>query len=393
MRRILLLLTVGCGASSPNVDASGDTSPSDSAIPDASSVDSANDARVDGGTERCIGSTDGALLLPGDDNGVFDPSVAFDPRTSRLWMSYSSVDGAAGEGRISTWLAFSEDGGDTWCGAQRINAAEDVPDASLPTPLAGSDSFWSHEVSSLAFDPQAPEGQRWRLVWHRYLHADDGDAATDDRRFEYGWIAQRTAPTPEALYEAAESKLFAAAGYRADLAFNNSVIGEPEVFVDALNPALSMCLVMTEPAMVAESEGLLYMAACGSRSGVRIVSLRLNAGAWSFIGEQLRPEDAQAINAALTGFNAADLHRHGDQTRLLISPVMGGLYRGCILYNVVDGVVSGAPIEATRPHTDGTIQSGVCAFDPALRAGMIFGETHFGEPQFRLFATGIIPGG
>jgi len=124
-------------------------------VTDAGVTDAELDA-VDAGPPRCDAVSDGRLVLPGDDNGIFDPSVATDPASGRVWMSYSSVDGPGGSGRISTWLAYSDDGGQRWCGARRVNAARDVPTAERPAALAAFPTHWSHEVSALVYDVDAP---------------------------------------------------------------------------------------------------------------------------------------------------------------------------------------------------------------------------------------------
>jgi hypothetical protein len=60
-------------------------------------------------------------LPPSGDNGAYDPSVATDPMTGRVWMSYSRVEGQAGSGYVSTHLAYSDDGGATWNYSGLIN--------------------------------------------------------------------------------------------------------------------------------------------------------------------------------------------------------------------------------------------------------------------------------
>ena len=62
---------------------------------------------------------------------------------------------------VSTRLAYTDDGGASFCEAGAINpSASTTP----PSELAGDAAFWNHEVSSLAYDAAAPADERWRLV-------------------------------------------------------------------------------------------------------------------------------------------------------------------------------------------------------------------------------------
>ncbi|MEM6731392.1 MAG: hypothetical protein AAF658_07535, partial [Myxococcota bacterium] len=183
--------------------------------------------------------------LPHDgDNGTFDPSLELDPATGRLWMSYSSVLGPGGSARVSTNLAYSEDGGATWCLEGVVNAAESVAPADLPEAFRERPSHWNHEVSTLVRDAAAPEEARWKLLWHRFLVADDGVAGTDDRQFAFGWIGLKSAATPSALLRAEEQKLFVATGYASVRSFNDTIIGPPLVDFST-DPSLSRCLAFT----------------------------------------------------------------------------------------------------------------------------------------------------
>ena len=69
--------------------------------------------------------------------GIFDPSLARDPASNRLWMSYSSVETSnfyppAQYWAVSIRLAFSDDNGASWQDAGVSLAARD--DAPRPQP-------------------------------------------------------------------------------------------------------------------------------------------------------------------------------------------------------------------------------------------------------------------
>ena len=69
----------------------------------------------------------------------------------------------ANQRTITTRLAYSDDQGATWTDlGSRIN--------DISEPPAGSKAqTWVNEVSSLVYDPYAPQPERWKLFWHHYL--------------------------------------------------------------------------------------------------------------------------------------------------------------------------------------------------------------------------------
>ncbi|MCA9626821.1 MAG: exo-alpha-sialidase [Myxococcales bacterium] len=388
---VLGALAIACG---------NEDSPSGNGLNDAGAdaeggtlEDAGADADADAG-EVCTTLNDSGVWLPEDGNGAFDPSVATDPVSGRVWMSYSSIDGPVGEGKVSTWLVHSDDGGQTWCGAARINAAEDVTAADRPPGHESEPSHWSHEVSALVIDASAPAAERWKLFWHRYLHAEDTDPKTEDRRFEFGWLALRAAATPEALFDAPEQVILAAEAYYAAPAIQsyNERFGSAKYRLCDLSSDLKDCLVATEPAALSGDGGLQLWMGCGSLSGLRIISLELAGGSLSYLGAPLAPSDAAALDPAFSGFNAPDAYRDANSdAQLLVSPVGGGLYKGCLRYSVAGGAVTSAP-SVVKAHPAGALLSGACAYDPGLTAtGTLFGEIHADTPQLRLFALGTAP--
>ena len=317
---VVLVGTLGCGGSRDS-DASSLSGPSEPEAPAVCTVGSGPFPR--------------SLELPNPEpNGVFDPNLARDPETGRLWMAYSGVSGPAGSGLVSTHLAYSDDDGTTWCHAGVVNQARDVPREEQPARVAGSNGHWNHEVAAIVNDPAAPAQARWRLVWHRYLHVADSDPATDDRRFEYGWIAQRTAASAEALLTAPETKLFAAAAYSAlpeVEAYNDAVTGGRPLWRLDRDPDLAGCLAVTEPGVIA-SGGAFYVAMFCFRAAedqdIVLVRLTHGTGEWAYVGTLLTTRDAAAINPALVGFNAADIVTVGGTHRLLVLALRrGGLPR------------------------------------------------------------------
>lgn len=376
---VFACLTGACGSSTPG--------PSDSG---------SNDPRE---PVECTGRGGGLprpLDLPeAEPNGVYDPSLARDPESGRLWMAYSSVTGPAGTGRVSIHLAYTDDEGATWCHQGVVKGARSVPRQDQPEAIAKARGHWSHEVASIGHDGAADPSQRWMLVWHRYLHVDDEDPATDDRRFAYGWIAQRTAARAEDLLNGAETQLFAGAAYSADpeiRSYNQRQPGGTPVVEWWGHPALGDCLALTEPALLPSDGGLYLAAFCARlRGDSAIVLTRKVEGAWRYEGRLLDASDAQVIDPGFDGFNAPDLVDTDGGIRLIASPVRSGLYQGCAIYDVdlSSVAVSDRPRAVLPRSSDANVfQTGACTYDGESPLGLLVGDVHRTDPQFRLRATG-----
>lgn len=341
-------------------------------------------------------------LPPVGDNGSYDPTLAGDPTTGVVWMIFSRVDGRGGEGQVSTHLAFSQDNGQTWCYAMQINVSEKVSNEELPDEYKGAVSaHWSHEVPSIAYFPEAPVNKQWRILWHRYLHVDDGVAGNDDREFAYGWIATKTASNPLLLADAPEEKLFSTGGYYKDeatTAYNDAILGVPEVNVQRLHSDLGQSLVLSEPGMQAYA-GKLYVSLVSAHPtfGTNIILLSAtSSGTWSYVSTLLTPEDAANLNASWTNFSATDLFVKDGTGYMLASPV-NNIYQGVIMVQVDfesgtvlrNGSTPDVLYSIPKSTVPGIIQTGVATYDPlSFRSGIIFGDAIEMEPQFRLYATG-----
>ena len=189
--------------------------------------------------------------------GIFDPSVTQDPTTGKLWMSYSAVEPSvlfpiANKISPHTRLAYSSDSGETWVDIGAVNVIRDVI---LPLAPPNDMGTWMNEVSTLVYDPGAPSGERWKLMWQTFMKINGAS------HFEHSWIAIKMASTPENLLTATAAKLFTYYGYdtannsgaavtnppiatvpaiQIDTAFaqlNKCVIGEPGLFATATDKA------------------------------------------------------------------------------------------------------------------------------------------------------------
>jgi hypothetical protein len=354
------------------------------------------------------------IRFPGaGDLGVFDPAPASGPTRSHLWMSYSGVSdlavGSAHIAAVSTRLASSADRGATWDDTGVVlNPARVEGDP--PPEFAGMPALWQHEVSRMVYDRRAATSERWKLVWHRYLHVDDGNAATDDRRFEYSWIGLKAASSPEELASAPERKLFAGLGYylRPDVtSYNDSVSGAPEVRLDRLDPDLGDCVAFSEPGLRATSLALYVSLSCASTQpeGSRIVLLKwpMPAGPWEYRGTLLRAGDAVAADPDFTSFTASELVAQGRRTYLIASPTVQPFdwYGGCLVFaledldraTLRDADGDGRPDVLLRLVGSPGSFNGACGWDRAAhRSGVLYGEV-FAAPSstFRMFESGVVP--
>ena len=344
-------------------------------------------------------------LPPGGDNGAYDATVATDPATGRVWMVFSRVEGPAGSGRVGTHLAYSDDGGGTWNYSGVINQPQNLSIEDLPEEFSNAvDAYWQHEVPSIVYDSGAPSNQRWRILWHRYLHVDDGIPGNDDRIIaNYGWIATKTASTPDGLANANEEKLFSARGYHLTQAiesYNDTYGGVPKIRLHELSPSLSSTIAVTEPGMTSYN-GYLYVGFL-SRTAmdgfIELIKLDHDTGEWIYVSNLLNPTDASDLNSRWMSFSATDLFVKETEAYLLVSPV-SSLYEGSLLFKVTleNGILYKGPnglpkILWRQDKTAELIQSGVPTYDPGLTTtGILVGDVTLNEPQFKMYATGVKP--
>ena len=326
--------------------------------------------------------------------GIFDPCIALDPDTGRIWMSYSLVGDSAmwpdRNSTVSTRLAFSDDAGKTFQGAGLpVNTAEDVVLPLAPPNDAGT---WNHEVSAIACDPGAPADQRWKMLWHRYLWVNG------IQHFEHGWIAMRTAPAPDGPWSA-ERKLFAGSLY--DSA-NDVTIGPPEVVLDQLDPALAGCLAFSEPGMVAAPDAL-YVALLGPEfDDNRILLLKWPhpnpAGTWQYLGSFLTGK-ANAAPLGYDGFSAPDMFAEDDTFFLMVTPQTANRYLGVFVFEIEDLEQAklvqdaGGPVPVMELYGADTTHNGAATYIPeASQCGILYSEVYPTPPlYFRIYKSFRFP--
>jgi hypothetical protein len=284
-------------------------------------------------------------------DGAFDPSLTEDA-CNRVWMSYSAVsNSASGLRLVHARIARGNSVGTGWddmnIGATPFNVnTEDV--VNPVGPLMGT---WEHEVSRLVYDPYTSDpNQRWKILWHRYRFEQMTVGSVGSPRFERGWISLSTAPNATGPWSA-ERKLFVGSAYDfdpADKAYNDSFIGLPEYELDNLVPALSTCLVFTEPGMLATANGIYISLKCATGAGGSgdVILMRcdnqFSIGSCNYPGTPLSGTEAARYNGtfaggnAFTGFSATELVRAGGRDFLLVTPTEGDIYRGCLAFEIDD---------------------------------------------------------
>ena len=337
-------------------------------------------------------------------HGIYDPSVALDPGSGRLWMSYSAVEPsvswpAQNIDVVATRLAYSDNDGGTWTDSGTI--VSNFLDVNLPLTPPNDAGTWVNEVSQLIYDPGASANQRWKILWHRYLLIN-GVVPDIARRFEHGWIAMKMAATPEGLAAAPEIKLFAGNLYDSgnDTAngFSKSPLGgAPLLQLDTLDPALNGCVVFTEPGMYASNGALYVSLQCehfvGSNRDRLIVLLKCaspcntaSAASWSYLGTVLRKSDATAFGFD-SGFAASGMFASAGSVYLVVTPAQtsgapwSDYYSGCRVFKFSD--IDSALLQTTGSQltlmgsVDGTSGSfnGACSYHPSTnKSGMFYSE-------------------
>jgi hypothetical protein len=383
------------------------------------------------GTPLTIATPPERLTFPGAGNlGIFDPSVTRDPVTTRLWMSYSSVETSmfylpSLYWAVSVRLAFSDDNGGTWQDAgvsvaptiEKLVGPMAVNPVSLPI-LAASEGLWQSETSSLIYDPSAPMAERWKLIWFQYLNANLISYFAD-----YSWIALKMAATPLELATAPAIKLFGGAGLQAD----SSIIGAPVFAPTAGTPAiqlntaitktlgganlsdLNLC-VFAEPGLHATTSAVYLAIFCADASTMPITEYLVyfrcsspcsmtTATAWEYLGRLLTPADALAATGN-DHFQAPALVEKNGKTYLLVTPVdttTGNRYNGCRVYQFSDVDTnqlrrsSGELVEVARVDGLTATHNGACAGFAGLDGGLLLSQFEVSSPAetFNIYQSQI----
>jgi len=347
------------------------------------------------------------------DLGIFDPSVARDPGTGRLWMSYSSVQTSVYYVSSTYWavsiqLAYSDDNGVNWQDAGAMVApkverllgpmTENHPTGSIPV---NSQGIWQNEMSSIIYDPSAPLAERWKLIWVQYLNANLTSFFAD-----HSWIVMKTASTPQQLANATAVKLFGGAGLQADGSNTGAPVYSPTGGVPAiqLNTDLTQALgganlaelnlcVFAEPGLHATSSAVYLAVFCADATTNPVTEYLVyfrcsspcnmtSATSWEYLGRLLTPAGALAVTGK-DHFQAPTLVEKNTKTYLIVTPVdttSGSRYAGCRVYEF-DDVNSnqlrrnnGQLVEVARIDGETNTHNGACAAYSGLDGGVLLSQ-------------------
>ena len=340
-----------------------------------------------------------SILVGVGARGVFDPSVTEDRETRRLWMSYSSFDVSPNsQSGVNLRIASSEDG-ETWRDAGIVQGFTDVvvgpfqaTDAGEGYVDEGSRGTWQNEASSLVYDEHAPREKRWKLFWHQALWVDDVP-----RYASYGWIAMKTADSPENLAQATPIKLFT--GYMARTAGESALAPAvsplphpPAIQLDKKDPQLGACM-FGQPSAIAAPDGLYLTLDCawlGTQARLHTVLLRcaypgcnvMDAASWTVVGRLTEPPDGPKLDEQYKGFGGAALAEQGGRYYLLATPITAkdNRYDGCSVFRFEDlkqgrlerrrGKLVVAQTVRGIPET----HHGACAAHERLKGGILLSQ-------------------
>jgi hypothetical protein len=379
---LLLISLIGCGGG-------GSSSPTPSPTPE------------------CLTFSDAG------DMGAFDPSVARDPNSNRLWMSFSAVDQSSYYDPATYWgvsiqLAYSDDNGVSWCDAGVAASPSQTeatigPMDSIPAETYG---IWQSETSSLTYDPSANAGEEWKLVWHQYLHA--GSAGTENSHFnKHGWLALKMASTPEGLAAATPIKLFGGVGLSTDgensaAPIHSPIGGEPAIklnFAQVLgvqgsNTGELLWCAFVEPSIFSSNTFIYMTMACADAIDYPtineyIVHFRCaspctmtTSATWEYMGRLLTPADA----VAATGYHhyqAPAVIEKGESRYLVVTPVEKPSttpYSGCRVYKFADinsnqlQRSSGELVEIAQVNGETGTHNGACGGFAGLEGGLFLSQ-------------------
>lgn len=370
--------------------------------------DAGPDAGSDAGAPlRCEPILPSGFVVPsvldpsGVSEGRIDPSVEHDPTTGRTWLVYSGVVGGPFVGRpfrISQRLAYSDDGGASWCDHSVLVPVENIADAECP-PTTTAPCHFNQETGRLVYVPWAPPALRWKHFWFMV-------AATPENNYAFALYYVREASTPEGLATAPMRRLFGGGAY-AMPSIGAWLDGHPvslpaaEVLLHKVDPTLAGCVQFAEMGALSTNDTLLVSFLC-ARTGppgstiVLLASDDPTLRTWSYRGALVDDADAQRIDPTSLGYSASDLFVGTDGVmRVVVSPTLttGGQYKGCDVYQIVDPLTArvSKPPERVLPAPAGTPHFGMCTYHAALTgSGMIAAQVFADAPYIRLSATGLV---
>lgn len=238
-------------------------------------------------------------------NGIFDPSLEYEPEGKIGWMAYSVVEEP---GRVHTHMAKSSDNGKTWKKVIEVNVS--AP-AIINTPdnrqIKG---VWRHEVPTLVHDPN-DQGRQWKLFWHKYFVKSPFRG--QDRMFHYGWIAYKYAADPQGPWSD-DIALLGAGGFPPKPF-------QCEINLNSLHKSLKGMVAYSEPGSLYKDDVLYLVLQCHESAVSKLILFASDdhAKSWKYVNTLLTAKDAQAFG--YQHFTAPSLVQENNRVFLLMSPM------------------------------------------------------------------------
>jgi hypothetical protein len=332
---------------------------------------------------------------PAPFRGVADPSLRLDPRTGKLWLSYSWVSTSVVRGivpgrpivdvGVGIHLARSDDGGLHFRYVRSLWSA-------TPQTYEGNSGYAGYEVSTLSPTPGG-----WAALSLRYFNprGHGNDFVADSFHFE---LAE--GPDPERLAVSRATRFGGALANDSWRSFVN---------LSKLVQSAGACPLWTEPSLFQEQNVLYMLAQCKwpRNPGKGYLGLFVRrASAWQWVGSLAGSEVAAALGA--NELTQADLARARDGSLLLIvTPnIVTGSHEhhlGCAIMTIlsldppklrVDA--TGAPLVRAWLTSSDSVSAGpgACAYDPASSTGVLLVRRQKSLPGgiiFSIHQTGVHP--
>lgn len=340
------------------------------------------------------------IVIAGDNSpsGIYDPSLLA-MQNGQVWLAYSSVNYYSVSGHtvqdVSTRIAQSGDGGKTFSYIQTVGAAQPATVTDASGKVCGAQTCtgrWVYEVPWLVDDASDPDGtRRYKLFAHKYFLYPPASPSTN---YQLGAIVMWTAATPYGSWSA-ETHLLGWNLTPPELTAN--------VNINAMDPALGSCLLLTEGGAATTNSGLDFVFSCAyfdsptSSILQKIILLRTadHANTFQYVATLLQPSDANTVGADYYG--APALLPTGSSAPVLIAtPVIHGSYSGCVVFpfaDVTSGTLfrsNGAPVSILKMTLLNQDFGGACAWDGGVTAtGILMDDVNLSAtPPFRILATG-----
>jgi len=254
---------------------------------------------------------------PSPFRGISDPTIQRDPESARLWLAYSrpsihvTPDGPTT--RVESYLAHSDDAGQTWHSDGVLWAAREVTN-----PLTGDPGYMDTEVPN--FLPATIDGELFWFGARLELFVPSG-RALGQRPVTSFRIRVSVAESPAAL-ATAEAQSLGGAGTAPAWGIDQRL--------SDLDSSLQHCIAWNEPALLAEGRTLYLALRClalspagtpdVTRSPLVVFATEPTGVAtswkWRYIGQLAGAEEAAELGGR--GLTQIDFARSRDGTLLCI---------------------------------------------------------------------------